>query len=513
MQSTHSITRGFTGTISLGLTELIQMVCLSRSDIVIGVTSGRGKATIHISQGQIQHAQTELLTGTEAFFEVARWNDGQFEILPFENGAPCSIDKPWEHLLLEAIRQQDENGGQGVAAKPGADDFLNSGPNLDADILDGIDDVLGNLLAFDPSCALSEEVPSSVSQTRDTVKVLIVDDSSFFSKKLKEMLELDHDIEVVGVARNGKESLEFLDSEAPVDVITLDVNMPVMPGDTALKYIMIRHRTPVIIMSAQEPDSMRKIFNFLQLGAVDFVSKPGLHDDLPTYGANVRKHVKGVAKARISNFKRLRTPGRAGNLVVPNQTGVAQGKTLVIVGAEGAHMDWLRLPLARLCADGTIIGLQKLDSGIAPHFARFIMDKTGIQTEYLSAAHLLTPGKLYLSDASLAAEFMFRPNKPIHVDVGGSVVLEWEDGLALWLQRLAQQIGESLCVYYMSAAQPVSGALLDKLLELEVRQILPPLQSVVCSTLIDSIQPYAVQFPGLVLTSSADSLTEVLKKQ
>ena len=58
MQSTDSISRGFTGTISLGLTELIQMVCLSRSDLVIGVSSGKGKASIYIRQGQIQHAHT-----------------------------------------------------------------------------------------------------------------------------------------------------------------------------------------------------------------------------------------------------------------------------------------------------------------------------------------------------------------------------------------------------------------------------------------------------------------------
>lgn len=504
MQSTQSIPRGFTGTISLGLTDLIQMVCLSRSDLVIGVTSSNGKASIHIRQGQIQHAQTELLTGAEAFFEVARWHDGQFEILPYENNVPGSVNKPWEHLLLEAIRLQDEkriDGEQaGYVQKPGPE------------ILEGIDDILGDLLESGNPAARPERQKSIGSPApRPPVKVLIVEDSTFFSKKLRKMLESDGSIEVVGLARNGKEALEFLGSGKTVDVITLDANMPVMPGNTALKHIMIQHRIPVIIISAQQQDSMHRILDFLQLGAVDYVAKPTIHDDPVSYALDLTKLVNGAAKARVALFRRLRTPDYSGELITAKPAGAAKRKTLVITGAEGAHMDWLRLPLRQLCGNGLVIGLQKLECGLAPEFARLIRGKTGVETEYLSAAHRIAPGKLYLSDVRRKAGFRPGPDGEIEVEVDGSTALNWENGLEFWLERIADRAGGALCVYYMSGAGPAPESLLTKLFDRGIIQILAPLQSVVCSGMIDSIEPYAVHCPGLVLNSNPEALTEVLE--
>jgi chemotaxis response regulator CheB len=513
MQSTDSIPRGFTGTISLGLTELIQMVCLSRSDLVIGVSSGKGRASIYIRQGQIQHAHTDLLTGTEAFFEVARWNDGQFEIHPYHNSVPCSIDKPWEHLLLEAIRLQDENGLQEGAQNRSADSFNGAAPDLARDLLDGLDDVLGNLLALDCDCNPPKEEQTAASSVPcSSVKVLIVEDSALFAKKLKGMLEAEEGIEVAGIARNGKESLEFLSSGTPVDVITLDVNMPVMPGDTAIKHFMIQYRTPVIIVSAHEPGAMDRIFNFLQLGAVDFFAKPGVRDDPLSYGARLRRLVKGVATSRIANFKRLRTRENAVKSIAPAPAGSARRKTLVIIGAEGAHMDWLRLPLRQLCLEGPVIGIQKLPSGVAPDFARFLSEKTGIETEWLYGTHRIVPGKFYLCDASLEPEVLIKPNKPLYVDIIGSTVLEWVNGVGIWLERMAEKLADSMCVYYMSGAEPAPESVLTGLLDREVTLILAPIDSVVCSHMIESVQPYGALFNDQVLNLNYDSLTEVLKK-
>ncbi len=512
MQSTDSISRGFTGTISLGLTELIQMVCLSRSDLVIGVSSGKGKASIYIRQGQIQHAHTELLTGNEAFFEVARWNDGQFEIHPYTNSVPCSIDKPWEHLLLEAIRLQDENEVPEGVQNRGGDRFDALGPDLGRDLLDGLDDVLGNLLSLDGPLSPSQEQPIACSAPCSCVKVLIVEDSALFAKKLKGMLEAEAGIEVAGIARNGKESLEFLSSGTPVDVITLDVNMPVMPGDTAIKHFMIQYRTPVIIVSAHEPGAMDRIFNFLQLGAVDFFAKPEVRDDPASYGARLRRLVRGVASARISNFKRLRTREYALKSISPAPVVSARRKTLVVIGAEGAYMDWLRLPLRQLCLEGPVIGIQKLSSGVAPEFARFLSEKTGVETEWLYGTHRIVPGKFYLCDASLEPEVLMKPNKPLYVDVIGSTVLEWVNGVGVWLERLAERLADSMCIYYMSGAEPAPESVLTGLLDRGVTLILAPIDSVVCSHMIESVKPYGALFNDLVLNLNHDSLTEVLKK-
>jgi chemotaxis response regulator CheB len=486
------------------MTDLIQMVCLSRSDLVIDVKSRNGRGSIHIRQGQILHAQTELLTGAEAFFEVLRWDDGQFEILPFENNVADSVKKPWEHLLLEAMRLQDERktecegNREGSLAKPTPDiisklDETFSGLNGSAHHSDGPQH--------------GEELTQEASFS--SVKVLVVDDSGFFSRRLKGMLELDHAVEVVGIARNGKEALEFLESGVPIDIITLDINMPVMSGDTTLKHIMVRYRTPVVIISSIQPDSMHKVFDFLHLGAVDFLAKPSVDDDLTSYGERLRKLVKALAKSQVSTFKRWRASHDSGSSHVQsvNSTGT---KVLIVVGAEGAHIDWLRLPVAQLCGIGPVIGLQKLEDGLARQFAGFIEGSTGFRTEYLSAVHEIAPGNFYLANASRDVRIMARPNERIAVEVSGSTSVGWANGIELWLERLADRVGDSMSVYFLSAAERLSESLLTRLLDRKVRLILSLPQSIVCPQMVEGIKPYAIHFPDLVSFSDPGSLAEVL---
>lgn len=70
-------------------------------------------------------------------------------------------------------------------------------------------------------------------------KVLVVDDSSFYRRRVREILDDDRELEVVGEAKNGREALEKIDALAP-DVVTMDVEMPVMDGISAVKAIMAK---------------------------------------------------------------------------------------------------------------------------------------------------------------------------------------------------------------------------------------------------------------------------------
>ena len=83
-----------------------------------------------------------------------------------------------------------------------------------------------------------------------TVKVLVVDDSGFFRRRLTEILSSDSNIEVVGTAANGQEAIEQTLALRP-DVITMDYEMPVMDGITAVKHIMQRRPTPVLMFSSK----------------------------------------------------------------------------------------------------------------------------------------------------------------------------------------------------------------------------------------------------------------------
>ena len=105
------------------------------------------------------------------------------------------------------------------------------------------------------------------------VKVLIVDDSAFIRKMLKDILSIDNDIEIVDIAKNGQEAIEKL-MVNEVDVITLDVEMPIMDGITTLKKIMKDKPTPTIMLSSLTQSGADLTIQALNSGAVDFITKP-----------------------------------------------------------------------------------------------------------------------------------------------------------------------------------------------------------------------------------------------
>jgi two-component system chemotaxis response regulator CheB len=107
---------------------------------------------------------------------------------------------------------------------------------------------------------------------KQSIKVLIVDDSAFMRKSLSIMLSKDPKIEVVGTAHNGKEGYELALKLRP-DLITLDVEMPIMDGLTALKLIMKDVPTPVIMVSSVTTEGAESTLKALEYGAVDFISK------------------------------------------------------------------------------------------------------------------------------------------------------------------------------------------------------------------------------------------------
>lgn len=104
------------------------------------------------------------------------------------------------------------------------------------------------------------------------IKVLIVDDSAFMRKSLSIMLSRDINIEIIGAAKNGKEGYDLAKSLRP-DIITLDVEMPVMDGLTALKLIMKDAPTSVIMVSSITTEGAESTLKAFEYGAIDFISK------------------------------------------------------------------------------------------------------------------------------------------------------------------------------------------------------------------------------------------------
>ena len=135
------------------------------------------------------------------------------------------------------------------------------------------------------------------------VRVLVVDDSRFFRRRVTEMLEADPQIKVIDSAENGVEAVSKASRLKP-DVITMDVEMPVMDGIAATRKIMASHPTAILMFSSLTTDGARATLDALDAGAVDFL--PKRFEDI----SNDREEVKKLLCERVRAVGGRRSPAR-----------------------------------------------------------------------------------------------------------------------------------------------------------------------------------------------------------
>jgi two-component system, chemotaxis family, protein-glutamate methylesterase/glutaminase len=135
------------------------------------------------------------------------------------------------------------------------------------------------------------------------IRVLIVDDSAFMRKLINDFLSEHPEIEVIGTARNGEDALKKWKIFRP-DVITLDVEMPVLNGLEVLKTIMREQPIPVVMLSSTTKEGADTTLQAIQAGAVDFVAKPSgsISIDLHKIKAELIEKVLSASKANLSKI-------------------------------------------------------------------------------------------------------------------------------------------------------------------------------------------------------------------
>jgi len=153
-------------------------------------------------------------------------------------------------------------------------------------------------------------------KTKMPIGVLIVDDSPFMRMTLQKILSQDPDIKVLDTARDGREGILKLQALRP-QVVTMDVEMPVMDGLQALEEIMRWQPTPVIILSAVTTEGAQATMKALDLGAFDVVAKPSGSPgaDLQVLSRDLLEKVKAAAGVNPARLGRKYVP--LGTVVQP----------------------------------------------------------------------------------------------------------------------------------------------------------------------------------------------------
>jgi two-component system chemotaxis response regulator CheB len=253
-----------------------------------------------------------------------------------------------------------------------------------------------------------------------SVRVLVVDDSGFFRRRVSEMLKADARIEVVGSAANGREAIKQA-AELKPDVITMDIEMPVMDGITAVRRIMAVKPTPILMFSSLTHEGAQSTFDALEAGAVDFLPKN--FDELSNKREEVAKilcsrvwsiGVRGLPSKKTPTVARSKSttttrsnarttvPGAASSAPVTARPSAAGGKgrhKLLAIGASTGGPVALQEVLTNLPASFSlpIVVVQHMPGSFTGAFAKRLDQMSKITIREARDGDLLEPGVALLA--------------------------------------------------------------------------------------------------------------------
>ena len=243
------------------------------------------------------------------------------------------------------------------------------------------------------------------------IKLLIADDSALMRKLLEGIFRAEGDFDI-RLARNGSEALELVRSFDP-GVVTLDVQMPGMDGLTCLGQIMIESPRPVVMISALTDQGAEATLEAIELGAVDFIAKPGgtVSLEIDRLRPLLVEKVRGAANIRIRRTLRLTERIRhqfrdAGVLPRPLRSQRALASLgLVLLGTSTGGPAALDIVLPQLPAEfpWPVLVAQHMPAAFTGPFAKRLDRQCGLQVVEVNRPMPLEAGTIYIGrgDADL----------------------------------------------------------------------------------------------------------------
>ncbi len=233
------------------------------------------------------------------------------------------------------------------------------------------------------------------------IKVLIVDDSALIRSVLKEIINSQPDMEVVGVAPDPIVARDLIKQTNP-DVLTLDVEMPRMDGLDFLEKLMRLRPMPVVMVSSLTERGSEITLRALELGAVDFVTKPkiSIQSGMLEYTELIADKIRAASKARIK--PRQVTAGdasKAGERVLPLiRNPLTSSEKLIIIGASTGGTEAIKDFLMQMPSDcpGILI-TQHMPPGFTKSFAQRLDNLCKIEVKESEGGERVVPGHAYLA--------------------------------------------------------------------------------------------------------------------
>lgn len=231
------------------------------------------------------------------------------------------------------------------------------------------------------------------------IRVVVVDDSALIRNLLKEIINSQKDMEVVGLAPDPLIAREIIRNENP-DVITLDVEMPKMDGLDFLERLMRLKPTPVVMISSLTERGSETTMRALELGAVDFVAKPkiDIQTGLQQYTDDICDKIRAASKAHVRMARPATTSGDSSVALPTLKNRITSTEKILVFGSSTGGTEALKDVLIHLPPDCPgIVMAQHMPEGFTTSFAARLDNLCKIRVKEAENGDRILPGHAYLA--------------------------------------------------------------------------------------------------------------------
>jgi len=236
------------------------------------------------------------------------------------------------------------------------------------------------------------------------IKVLIVDDSPVIRHIVREILQKDAGIKVVGEAEDPLIARELIKKLNP-DILTLDVEMPKMDGITFLANLMRLRPMPVVMLSTLTTKGADTTLQALDLGAVDFIAKPteqALLDNSKNFAEILIDKVKQAVKIDQKNFQLSAKLQKADNEQVHSFNGCKRANHLIAIGASTGGNDAIKSVLKTMPENlPAVVVTQHIPRVFSERFAQRLNNECAMQVQEAKHRQKIKPGNVYIAQGDM----------------------------------------------------------------------------------------------------------------
>ncbi len=235
------------------------------------------------------------------------------------------------------------------------------------------------------------------------IRVLVVDDSALVRSLITEIINRQSDMVCVGAANDPIAARELIRELNP-DVLTLDIEMPRMDGLEFLRRLMHLRPMPVVMISTLTEQGAESTMRALELGAVDFVSKPriGLVDGILDLSNQITEKIRIASGARVQRHIAVAAPIASGSQQAGNTRSQMLGhlstEKVIFIGASTGGTEAVKEVLMALPADSPAVAItQHMPPGFTTSFAQRLNSLCNISVSEASHGARLLPGHAYIA--------------------------------------------------------------------------------------------------------------------